>query len=516
MPDNTIVRRFFRDGPLVLSALALLAFLVHIIVNATTAYGFFRDELYYVACTEHLAFGYVDQPPLSILLLALSRLIFGDSLVGLRVLPALVAALTVFFTGSLARLLGGGRYAQTLAALCALIAPQYLGMMNYFSMNSFDVLFWLIAMILVVRIIKEENPRLWLLFGVVAGLGAQNKFSVFFLCFGIAVGLLLTSERKHLLNRWFWLGAGIAAIIFLPHIIWQIANNFPTVEFVRNATANKNVISTPLEFLLAQILFMSPFTFPIWALGIVYFFFWKQGKQFRLFGWSYVAIFALFVLQRGKPYYLSPIYPIFLAGGAIAIETFIQKRWWQWLRATIVAVLAVNGVLGAPFALPVLPPETFIAYSNALGIQPSPEERHEMGKLPQHFADMFGWEEQVAAVARAFHKLSPAEQAKCALVGDNYGRAGAIDFFGTKYGLPKAISRHNNYWLWGTRGYTGEVVIVIGGGLEDKQAVFESVEVTETVSCEYCMPYENNLRVYICRGLKVPLDELWATHKSFD
>lgn len=496
-------------------ALALSAFLIHVFINATTAYGYFRDEFYYIACSEHLAFGYVDQPPLSILLLAVNRFLFGDSLVALRIMPAFVAAAVVFLTGKIAQSLGGDRFAQRLAALSALIAPQYLGMFNFFSMNAFDVLFWTLAMLVVVKIIQDEKPKLWLLFGVVAGLGAQNKFSILFLCFGIAVGLLLTSERKHLTKKWFWSGAAIALIIFLPHIIWQFVNNFPTQEFVRNATLNKNVQSSPLEFLVGQIMTMSPFTFPVWAVGLGYFFFSKRAKPFRLFGWCYVAVFALFVLQHGKVYYLSPIYPILFASGSVAIAEFILKRQWNWLRPAIISVLIAGGIIAAPFALPVLPVETYIAYAKTLGVKSRPEERHEMGKLPQHFADMFGWKEKTEAVARAFHKLTPEEQAKCAIFTFNYGRAGAIDFFGKDYGLPKTICNHNNYWLWGPRDYSGEIVIVLAKDLGEFREQFQTVELVEKIPCEYCMPFEADTQVYICRGLKKPIIEVWQSIKSF-
>jgi hypothetical protein len=498
-----------------LVALTATAIIFHVIINATTAYGYFRDEFYYIACSEHLAFGYVDQPPLSVFFLAISRFLFGDSLVALRLFPALAHAAIVFLTGRIAKELGGDTFAQTLAALSSLVAPVFLAVTNFYSMNAFDILFWTIAMFIVVKILKEERKELWLWFGVAVGLGAQNKYSIIFLCFGGVVGLLLTSARKYLLSREFWIGAAIAAIIFIPHIIWQAANAFPTAEFIRNATLYKNVENSPLEFLTGQTVLASPFLLPLWGIGLWYFFFSKNGKQFRLFGWCYLSIFALFVLQRGKPYYLAPIYPILFAGGATAIAQLITTRQWHWLKPTAFALILCTALL-SPMALPILPVETFIAFQKAIGIEPPREENHEMGKLPQHFADMFGWEEKVAAVARAFQKLSPEEQAKCAIVADNYGRAGAIDFFGNKYGLPKAISRHNNYWLWGTRGYTGEVVIVLGGGLEDKQQLFESVEVTETVQCEYCMPYKDNLRVFVCRGIKVPLDELWRRHRLFN
>ncbi len=494
--------------------LSALVFLLHIVVNATTAYGYFRDELYYLACSEHLAFGYVDHPPLSILLLAISRFFFGESLVALRLFPALAHGFIVFLTGRIAQQLGGIAFAQILAALGSSLAPVFLGITNYYSMNAFDILLWTIALFIVVKIVQEENKRLWLFFGVVVGLGTQNKYSIAFLSFGIVVGLLLTSQRKHLLSKEFWLGATIAAIILLPHIMWQVANRFPTLEFMHNATLYKNVENSFLEFFVGQFMQVSPFSFPIWGIGLWYFFS-KNGKPFRVFGWCYVALFVLFVLQRGKVYYLAPIYPILFASGGVVIAQLIAARHWTWLKPILI-ILLFGTTLMLPMALPLLPADTFIAYQHAIGIEPPREENHEMGKLPQHFADMFGWEEKVAAVARAFHTLSPEERAKCAIVADNYGRAGAIDFFGRTYGLPKAISRHNSYWLWGTRGYTGEVVIVLGGGLEDKQQLFASVEVTETVQCEYCMPYENNLRVYVCRGIKTPPDELWARNRSFN
>lgn len=515
MPRKILSPEFFRSDAGVLGLLSFVVLLIHVIVNATTAYGYFRDEFYYIACSERLAFGYVDQPPLSILLLAINRFVLGDSLVALRLLPAIAAGSIVFLTGRLAGILGGGRFAQILAALCSLTAPQYLGMLNFFSMNAFDVLFWTITMYLAVRIVKEDGPQLWIPFGFAAGLGAQNKFSILFLCFGIVAGLLVTSGRKHLWSRYFWAGGFAGFLIFLPHIVWQIVNDFPTAEFVKHATENKNIISSPLEFLVSQIMMMSPFTFPIWAIGLLYFFFSKNGKQFRFVGWAYLVIVVLLVFQNGKPYYLSPFYPILFAGGAVVIDSFIEKSRRLWLRIGTVTVLLIGGVIAAPFALPVLPPEKFIAYSNALGIQSRPEERHEMGKLPQHYADMFGWKEKAEAVARAFYSLAPEERQKCAIFTFNYGRAGAIDFYGKELGLPKTISTHNNYWLWGPGKYTGEIVIILAKDLGELREHFKSVELIETIPCEYCMPYEADTQVFMCRGLKQPMQELWKSIKSF-
>jgi hypothetical protein len=204
-----------------------------------------------------------------------------------------------------------------------------------------------------------------------------------------------------------------------------------------------------------------------------------------------------------------------LAAGAFAIETFIQERQWNWLKPVTVGLLVAGGAITAPFALPVLPVETYIKYQSFLGIEPPKTERHRFGKLPQSYADMFGWENMVATVAKVYDSLPPEERAKCAIFTSNYGEAGAIDFFGKKYGLPKAISGHNNYWLWGPRNYTGDIVITLGESLEDVKETFGQVELGATHVDEYAMPYESDLPIYICRKPKGSLQEIWPRTKSY-
>jgi hypothetical protein len=304
-------------------------------------------------------------------------------------------------------------------------------------------------------------------------------------------------------------------VIFLPYLLWQFHYDWPMLELLRRGQLYKNYPLSPLQFLWGQILEVHPFNLPIWLAGLYFYLVSKPGKPYRLLGWTYVAILIVFFILKAKTYYLAPAYPMLLAAGAFAIETFIQERQWNWLKPATVSVLVSGGIATAPFAMPVLPVETYIRYQDFLGIQAPQTERHKFGKLPQGYADMFGWENMVATVARVYNSLSPEERAKCAIFTSNYGEAGAIDFFGKKYGLPKAISGHNNYWLWGPGNYTGEIVITVGPRLEDVKKTFDQVELGATVVSEYAMPYESDLPVYICRKPKMPLKEVWPRVKNY-
>jgi hypothetical protein len=484
-------------------------------------YGYFRDELYYIACSSHLAFGYVDAPPLSSAILAANRFVLGDSLQALRFLPSLAGAGVVVLAALMARRMGGGRFAQGAAALSIATAHVLLGNGRYFSMSAFDVFFWALAGFIVIRILTDNNPRLWIAFGLVAGLGLLNKYSMGFLCTGLVAGLLLTSQRRQFTTRWFWFGALVAFVLFLPHIIWEITHGLPTLEFMRNASQEKNAPITIGEFAAGQLREINYFNAPIWLLGLYYFLFHKIGKRYRVFGLAYVVVFIIMMVSNAKVYYLSPIYPLLLAGGAILAEKIIQQHSWNWLKPVYATLVIAWAAIVLPFALPVLPVEKFIAYQKMLGVTPRAEERSSLGALPQGYADMFGWEEMVAGVARIFHSLTPEEQAKCIIYVRNYGEAGAIDFFGKKYGLPDALCAHNNYWLWGPGEKTGDVAIILGGerdlqeNLNDLTSFWQHVELAFTTNCSLCMPYENGRQFFLCRGTKTTLQKLWPEERFY-
>jgi hypothetical protein len=515
MKNRLFSRRILWSDTALLVFLALIKLALHLVTNFRGGYGIFRDELYYIACSKHLDWGYVDQPPLSLYILSLNRWILGDSLFALRFLPALAGSATVLLTGLMARELGGHRFAQALAATASIICLSFLAAGTYYSMNCFDLLFWTLAAYLTIRLCKTQRPGYWIGLGLVLGLGALNKIGALWLASGLFVGVVLTSHRRWLATRWPWIAGVMTIALFSPFVFWNLTHDFAHLEFIRNAVSGKYSGLTPMSFIVGQIVIQSPITFPLWLAGLWFFLGGREGRAYRTLGWMYVVPFALLILNRhSKPDYLSPAYPMLFAGGSLVIERWLGAQYLRWLRPVCVLLLA-QAIIVAPIILPILPVETYIRYANFLGIKPFTAESKQLAELPQFYADMFGWEAKAEAVAKVYNRLSPDEKKKCAIFADNYGRCGAIDYYGTAYGLPPTIGRHNNYWIWGPRGYTGELMIILGGDLEDKQQKFESVEVAGVVSCKYCMPYENNLRIYLCRKLKAPLQEIWPRIKNF-
>lgn len=508
-------RRGLPSGTTFLLLFASLKVLLHFTTNTFGGYGMFRDELYYAACSEHLSAGYVDQPPLSIFLLAVNRTLFGDSIFSFRFLPALAGGATVFLSGVMARELGGGRFAQALASIAAIVSPIFLAYDTVYSMNAFDLLLWAWSGLLVILILKSGDKKYWLQLGFVLGLGLLNKIDVLWLGLGLFIGMLLTPERRWLRTEYPYNAGIVAFALFFPYIVWNATHGMAHLEFIHNASSGKYSSQTPFTFLAGQILEQNPLALPLWVSGLIWPFISSEGKQYRLLAYIYLTAMVILILNgHSKAEYLSPAYPMLFAAGGVGIERWISGQKLRWLKP-VYAVLLSCGLVLAPAAMPILPVETYIRYADALHIAPSTAEGIHLEKLPQFYADMFGWEEKAAAVGRAYHSLSPDDRVKCAVFAGNYGRCGAIDFYSKKYGLPKAIGSHNSYWLWGPGKYTGELVIILGGDLKSKTDRFETVTVVDTVRSEYAIPYENNLPVYVCRNLKTTLKELWPALKHY-
>jgi hypothetical protein len=485
-------------------------------------YGYFRDELYYLACTDHLAWGYVDHPPLSIALLAVTRGLLGDSLYAIRFPAALAGAATVVLTGLMARKLRGGRFAQLLAAGAAALSPVVLGNAGrYFSMNAFDLLFWAAAAYVLLAIVLDGDSRLWLPFGVVAGLGVMNKYSMLFFGAGTVAGLLLTRQRRDLARPWIWAGGAIAALIVLPHVLWEARLGFPTAEFIHNATALKNVAVSPPEFLAGQVMETGLGQTILWVAGIGFFVAGRITSRLRVFAWMYPVVLAIMLAGRSKPYYLTPIYFPYLAAGAVVVEAIGHRPKLAWIRPAVAAAVVVLSAIALPFAVPVLPVDAFVRYEHALGQMPKPEEHEPLGDLPQYYADMFGWEQMVARVAAVYRSLSPDEQRHAVIFARNYGEAGALDFFGRRYGLPRAVCAHNSYWYWGTGVEPMRVAIVFGAdrdvaaSLANLKSYFDTVTLATTTQCGHCMPYENHRAIALCRGPHFTFREIWAEERTF-
>jgi hypothetical protein len=483
--------------------------LLHLLT--ATRYGIFRDELYYLACAEHLDWGYVDQPPLIAVITWVARHVFGESLLGLRLLPAIAGGALVILTAKIAQELGGRRFSQSLAALAVAIVPVYLIMHHWMTMNAFEPLIWMGCAWCIVRAINHNELRYWIGFGVLAGIGMENKYSTAFFVIGVVVGLLATRERYVLARRPFWIGALAAFLIFVPNLIWLVRHRFPFLELMINVRfSGRDVVRSPLAFIGDQAVLLNPVLMPLWVGGLLWLFFGKEGRRYRVLGWTYSVMLALFIALHGKNYYLAPAYPMLFAAGAVAFENLR----WRWAKAAYVICIVVAGIGLAPLSAPILSPALYVRYQQWLGLEPVRAENQATGPLPQYFADEFGWEDMTREVARVYNSLPPEERAKTAIFANSYGQAGAIDFFGPKYGLPKSISNHQNYWLWGPREYTGESVIVLGSDGSGDREHFKTVEVVGHVQHPYSR-LDEHYDVFLCHGLIADLRTFWPKTKHW-
>jgi hypothetical protein len=500
-----------RNSGFVLTLLAVVRFLIQL--AGINHYGYFRDELYYIACGEHLAWGYVDQPPLIAFVAWTARHLFGTSLFATRIFPALAGAVIVYCTGRLARELGGGVYAEFLAAITILLAPSYLAFDSFLSMNAFEPLIWLLCAWIVVRIVKGADPRWWLAFGALSGVGLENKHTMLVFGFAVVAGLILAGRARLFTSKWVWIAAALALALFLPNLMWEARHGWPQIEVVRNGEQYKILHISAVQFIFEQVLFLQPLALPVWLAGLGWFLFNEEGKRYRFLAWAYLMVMAIFIGFDGKSYYAIPFYPMLIAAGGVILEKYFAAANRRWLAPAYAILLVIVGLITLPFGVPILPVNTFIKYSNLLPYARSVKtERDSPTELPQLYAEMLGWDQMAKQVARVYHSLPPAEQSSCAILAGNYGEAGAIDLYGPELRLPKAISGHNSYYDWGPRDYTGECVIVFGERADEFKSLFAESEFVTTITNPYSTA-ERNVHVYICRKSIQPLAELWPRFK---
>lgn len=511
-PEKT---SFWGNDMVPVVGIALAGFALHMIFN--NRYGYFRDEFDYIICGNHPAWGYVDQPPLVPVLSRIFRALFGDSLRAIRLMPVLAMSATIILSGIIARELGGKRFAVVLTAIAVLAAPMYLSDASLLTSNSLEPLLWMGCVYFAILAAKRNEPKYWLWFGVVAGIGLQEKYSILVFGFGIVVGLLLTEQRRFLLNRWLWIGGAAAFLIFLPNLLWNVANDWPFVQLMRNIRAEgRDILLSPWQYFLHQFLLINPLNAFLWITGVIALLVAARFRPYRFLAWAYLVGFTVFAGLKGKDYYLSPIYPVLLAAGAIVIDDAIDRIRQPWLKPALAIVLLVGSATLVPFVVPVLPVDQFIAYLNKFPIKaPRSEHSHERAVLPQMYADQFGWNEIVSEVVVAWNRIPPEEQKDCAIFGQDYGQTGAVDFLGPKYGLPQSLGGHQTWWLWGPRGYSGNCMIVLDDTQEKLDTLFEHVEyVGRTPDNPYAL--EKNLTVFICHGFKHgTLAQVWPYLKRW-
>lgn len=497
-------------APSLLLGAATLA--LHLIVN--NRYGVFSDELYFIVCGQHPAAGYVDQPALIPLIAGASHAMFGTALLPLRLVPALAMAATVAMTCELARTLGGGRFAQWLGGLCVLFGGVFLVDGLMLTTDCLQPLTWLGCGVCLVRLAQTRDERWWLGFGAFAGLALASKFLIGFYLVGLAAGVLATPLRRCLLSPWLYAGAAIALMIAAPGVIWQATHGWPFLELGKAGASAKNLALSPLGFLGQQLLFVGPLAAPVWLAGLWAWSVKPAQPELRALPIAYLVMATLFYALHGKAYYLAPVYPVLLAGGAVAIEGWLARPVW---RGVILAATVAVGVLLAPLALPIFPPAHYDGYARAIGLSASSSqtEKGNQGALPLHLAGQIGWREMAAEVARVYKALPPDERAHAVFFGRDYGEAAAIDVYGPALGAPPAISGHNAYFLWGPGGHDGSVVITVGDAFNPLIGAYRSAQVAGRIDSPYAEPFETDIPVYVLREPRQPLAGLWPSLKHY-
>ncbi|MGA2875086.1 MAG: glycosyltransferase family 39 protein [Nitrososphaerales archaeon] len=496
----------FTSTTALLAYLSLADFIVHMIFAGN--YGYFRDEIYYIVSgTKHLSFGYVDFPPFIAYVAAFLNLISKDSLISIHVVPALNEAFLVFVTGMIAKELGGGSKAQILAAISTLVSLDLLAFGSILTPDSFDSLWWTLLAYLIIRIVRRKKPKLWVVAGLVVGIGLLTKLTIFFFGAALFISFLaIPSSRKYLRSKWIAIGGLLSVAFILPMVYWNSINGWPMVQFYQEFRGDVSG-GGPLSFFLTQLAGISILNVPIFVIGLYFYLRSREGSELRALGLTYLLLYAFMTVLNMKTYYLMPVYPMLFAGGAILIERSSNAKKGFLRRfgsVPFIACLIVVAMLLAPIAMPILSPQTLIKYYGESDYQASP--------LP----DRYGWIGMVTNLSKAVDTLPASIVSQACIFTSNYGEASAVNFFGGSLGLPKAISGHNNYYIWGPGSCTGQVLITIGVSLSTVQQSYKNVSTLTTLDCEYCISYEQILPVYLCTNPNfTSLAAVWAGTKDY-
>ncbi len=490
--------------------LAAATFLLHVITNLVTPYGIHRDEFLYFAMGRHLRLWHMDFPPAIAILSELQRFLFGDSLVALRLVPALASAAIVVLAAAIARQLGGGRLAQGFASLAVLACVFFQRAGGFFMPVILDVLWWTVGFYALARLARGDAPasRWWLLLGVAGGIGLLTKFSILFFGFGVLVALLLTPHRRALATRWPWLTLLIAVALGSPSVVGQIALGFPIAGQMQDLRSEQLSHVSVAGFFLTQLMFGPALV--VGACGVAALLVSRRLRPFRLLGWTVAVVWAVIVVAHGKPYYVGATYPVMFAAGGAVLERLRAPRAGPALRWAAAGLTALYGVAVLPLGFPIMRPAPLRRYIRAIGaVEALRDNRGRLQPLPQDYADMRGWEERARAVAAAYRTLKPLERAQAIVIGNNYGEAGALEFYGPRLGLPPVVSAAGSFYWFGPGTRPGNVAVTLGEGEAGLHRLYDSVEAGPHLTDSLTVVEERNLTVYVCRGIKRPLQQIW-------
>lgn len=477
--------------------------LFHLLTN--DGYGFHRDELATIDDAKHLAWGFVAYPPVTAFFGRIALLFGGQTPSAFRFFPSVAQAIVIVLAALMARRMGGGSRAQWLAALAVAISPTSLAGSALYQYVSFDILWWVLIAFFVVRLADSDDPRWWVAIGAVIGLGVLTKYTIAFYVAGIVVGFLVTPLRKHFTSRWLWIGVAVSILIPLPHLFWQMRHEFITLDFLEHIHARDVRIGRADDFLVEQLfLAANALTIPLWAAGLGALFVSERFRRFRILGWMAVVPFVLFVIAKGRGYYMAGVYPMLLAAGAVVFVAWASERSAP-VRRTLFAVAILAIVLGSAVALIVLP-------VTAIGTPVwnfAVKQNHDL-------AEEVGWPELVREVARIRATLPPDEDV--GIFCGNYGEAGAVNLYGPALGLPPAISSVNSYWLRGAGKEHAPTMIVLGVDREELEKYFLSVKVagrTPVVQGVRNEETDDHPEIYVARGMKASWITIWPKIRSF-
>lgn len=506
--QNEIMNKSWIESNKEKLVLGFFIFLKLVICAFPIEYGYFRDELYYIALSHHLDWGYIDVPPLLPLCIALLRCTIGNSLFALHLFSAMTGVLILIIVWMMVKKMGGKLFAQVLALVCVTFAPHYIATESMCNYDCLEKLFWVLALYFLVALLTSENKKYWIYFGIATGLGLMSKFDMLWLGTGVAIALILTSQRKYFLTYHFWLGGIIALLIVSPYLIWIATHEFLTWEYFVNYSSQTQPI-TIFERVIQQVLVLNLLAFPVWAVGLYYFLFNKTGKKFRLLGIAYFTVMFLCALLHTKFYLSMPYYVVLFAGGAVCIESFSAER-RKTRRSLSIYIVLIAGLelLFIPYIRPVLPVSIFIKCAESLNnILPKIQtERYEKQTIiPKHFADRFGWEEMAAEFGRICNSLPTEERKNAVIVVQNYGEAGAIDFYREKYNLPPVICGHLQYYLWKPEDLSEQTVVISiePDGINGPKKVLNDVKQVGMTHSEYGTYYENNQPICLSKNFKI-------------
>lgn len=486
----------------VLAALAAATIVAQLLLGSR--FGFHRDELATLDDARHLAWGYVAYPPITPLFGRLSLILFGTSLPGFRFFANVAEAVAVVLTGLMARGLGGRRGAQLVAALAAI--PFCLAGGALMQYVSFDYLCWVLAAYFVVRLLQTEDPRWWLAIGASIGFGMLTKYTMGFFALGIVAGVLLTDTRRHLTSKWLWIGVGLSVLIFLPNLLWQAQHHFISLDFLKHIHERDVRIGRTKDFLPDQ-LKITLLAAPLWIAGLYFYLISQQGQRFRMLGWMYIVPLLLFIVAKGRGYYLAAAYPMLYAAGSVWGEQRLRslsKVWAGCLRALVRAALIAD-----------------IVMVGAIVLSPAPVNSPLWKFASQRNGDLLeelGWPELVKTVAQIRDTLPAEDRTHLAVLAGNYGEAGAINLYGPAYGLPPAISGVNSFYERGYGNPPPETLIVLGLSREFLDRTFTSCQVAGHTPNPYAIQNEetsDHPDIYVCRGLRQPWPDFWKTFRYY-